>query len=821
MVDFSWFFILFEYTKRFLSGFGLPDFAVYSHAYAAVIFCSFALFLILAIALKGKNAAQKFTAKGVFTVLSKASFFLFIVYLIWGYAPRVARFFESLLNITTRNFVVISIALPSGIIAIVCFFISRALDPTPNNNSELNRRQKFFVYTVIATAVMIGALAWGLANNVFNVLVVTIIITAELISLVFWFYDPFIYIISHLLPKGKNNSTPAIPPTPGKINRFAVIGCAHNEESVIGKLVESVLATSYPKNMYDIYVICDNCTDGTAAAVKRSGGIAMERQDQEKRGKGFGLEWMFANLTKWHKEGNCYDAYIVLDADNLVNEKYLDEVNEKLNEGNEILQTYLGCKNPGDTWVSKCYSMAYWLSNSNYQHAHSKVGLSAQMGGTGMVLRPSVLKEVGWKTDSLTEDLVLTANYTLKKNKPCIWVHNARLYDEKPLKLKPSIKQRTRWMQGHMKAMTDYAPSLMFSGIKNRSILQLDMAFYLARPFLNYCMFIIYLARVIGAVFMPESILAMGYIMNFHTATVLLLTYTLVQLYVLSEENYLRYFLWIPLQWIFTYSWYPAFFRGIVKRKELYWVSTAHHRNISIDEIREDILLVDARKRLEGLDNLHRLPLGQILLKAAVITGSQLDRALEIQKQNGGQLGDIILRMNVLLPDVLESYLSIQKAVKEAAVDKDDKTLQLGSILIAAGIITEDQLNDALNYQKIYGGILGECLIKTQCLTPKILDLFLSVQKIFDENYLSLDKSQQLIRGLVDNGSMNFGAVLYNGGMISRQQLSLALEKKQSEGIMIGEALIRLGFISERTLQAILQVQQISREFANQRKGPT
>ena len=825
MVDASGLFIVLEYIKKILYDFlivlDVPDFNINFNLYAGVLLGVFVVSLILSKVFKSRNEKRKFTPCGFFTVISYVSLAILSGCVLYRYVPSVYHFAEAQLDITMKNFAVITIVPVSCIAAGVFFFISRLADSAPNNNSELNTRQKFLVYSVISFTVMIGTLAWAYVNPLFNVIVLTIIIVTELISLLFWLYDPFIYVLSHLMPRFIKKKHSAVSPTPGRINRFAIIGCAHNEETVIGKLVESVLATSYPKNMYDIYVICDNCNDGTADAVRRSGGIAMERHDTEKRGKGFGLEWMFAHLSKWHDEGNQYDAYIVLDADNLVNEKYLDEVNEKLNEGNEILQTYLGCKNPKDTWISKCYSMAYWLSNSNYQHAHSSIGLSAQMGGTGMVLRPSVLKDIGWRTDSLTEDLVLTANYTLKRNKPCIWVHNARLYDEKPLKMKMSVKQRTRWMQGHMKAMTEYAPKLILSGIKKFSLLQLDMAFYLMRPFLNYCMGVVYLIRIFGVLFMPDSIIAQGFIMNFRTATTLMLAYILIQLYVLSNENYLRYFLWIPLQWIFTYSWYPTFFRGFVKRKETYWVSTVHNRSISITEVQEDALLVDARKRLEGLDNLHRLPLGQLLLKATVITGRQLDRALEVQKQKGGQLGNIILDMNVLAEDVLESYLNLQKKMKENAKDVDDKTLQLGNILLAAGIITEKQLDEALESQRLHGGVIGEWLTKTKALTEDSLTVFLEIQKVFDENLLSIDKSQHLIRSLVDKGAENFGTVLYSGGIISKQQLNMAMELKESEGILIGEALIRLEYISEKTLHVILEVQKKSREIQQQRAGAT
>lgn len=814
MVDFSGLFILREYVKKLLGLWRIHDFLVYSDAFAAAFFCLCLGAYGLSFVVKKPKSPTHYGVKTWLSVLGRLGLIALIPYVYWGYRDQLFRFAQLRFGINPRDLSTIAILLLSEITAAVCLAVAMLSDRTPNNNSELNRRQKAFTGAVAAIVIFAGYLSWMYINGIFNVVVISVIVASELVSVVFWFYDPIIYVLSRLFPESLKSKKTACPPTPGKVNRFAVIGCAYNEEKVIGNLVDSLFATSYPKNMYDVYIICDNCTDKTAGVVQAKGAIALERSDAERRGKGFALEWMFDHLAKWREAGNAYDAYIVLDADNLVNEKYLDEINEKLNEGHEIMQTYLGCKNPGDTWISKCYSMAYWLSNSNYQDAHARVGLSAQMGGTGMLLRPSVLDEIGWRTDSLTEDLVLTANYTLRKNIPCMWVHDAKLYDEKPLEMKQSLKQRTRWMQGHIKAMLEYVPKLVMAAIKNKSLVQLDMALYLMRPFLNFCMFIIYAIRIIGSLFLPGSVLTLGFVMNIQTAVVLLLSYVLIELYVLSEENYLRYFVWIPLQWVFTYTWYPAYFRGIVKNRELYWVSTAHSRNISIEEVHEDIQLVDARKRLEGLDNLHRLPLGQILLKAAVITNNQLEQALDIQKQRGGFIGDIVLEMRALTPDVLESYLSLQKSMRETAADKSDEALHLGNILVAAGIVTQSQLEKALEYQKLHGGLIGECLIKIHFLTPELLNFFLSVQKIFDENYLSIDKSTQLIKGLVDNGGMSFGMVLYNGGLLSKQQLNLALEVKEKERIKTGEALLKLGFSNQKTLDAVLEIQRISREFA-------
>ena len=53
--------------------------------------------------------------------------------------------------------------------------------------------------------------------------------------------------------------------------RFAVLIAARNEQEVIGPLVDSLLRQDYPKELYDVWVIPNNCTDDTAGAARAAG----------------------------------------------------------------------------------------------------------------------------------------------------------------------------------------------------------------------------------------------------------------------------------------------------------------------------------------------------------------------------------------------------------------------------------------------------------------------------------------------------------------------------------------------------------------------
>ena len=79
---------------------------------------------------------------------------------------------------------------------------------------------------------------------------------------------------------------------------FAIIIAAHNEEQVIRHLVENIQVLKYPRELYDIFVVADNCKDNTAKIARTAGAIVYERFNLEERGKGYAMEWMFAKLFK-------------------------------------------------------------------------------------------------------------------------------------------------------------------------------------------------------------------------------------------------------------------------------------------------------------------------------------------------------------------------------------------------------------------------------------------------------------------------------------------------------------------------------------------
>ncbi|AWK50897.1 glycosyl transferase family 2 [Clostridium beijerinckii] len=264
-------------------------------------------------------------------------------------------------------------------------------------------------------------------------------------------------------------------------NKFALLIAAHNEEVVVGSLIESMLKLNYPKDMYDVFVIADNCTDDTAKIAKGYGVNVCERFAEDKKGKGYALEWMFAKLFKMQKQ---YDAVAIFDADNLVHKDFLKEINSKLQDGYKVVQGYIDSKNPEDSWIATAYSIAFWTQNRMFQLARANVGFSNQIGGTGFAVETNTLKKLGWGATCLTEDLEFTCKLVLNGEKVG-WAHDAIIYDEKPLKLKQSWNQRKRWMQGFTDVASRYFFKLIKKSIIDRKFYVFDCALYVLQPFIT------------------------------------------------------------------------------------------------------------------------------------------------------------------------------------------------------------------------------------------------------------------------------------------------------------------------------------------------
>lgn len=233
-------------------------------------------------------------------------------------------------------------------------------------------------------------------------------------------------------------------------SRFLVLVPAHNEEKVIGDICRNLEEMDYPRELYDYYIIADNCSDATAEKARTLGAKVIETRKESPdapTGKPIALKKALEAVGDYQ---NRYDLMMIFDADNLMDRNMFREVNSQYLDKDkpDFIQCYLGAKNKKGI-VAWFYYTGYTLTNRFFDLAKHRLGLNCAIGGTGFAMSTEYLyQRGGWTTMSLTEDFEIQVEATLEGRR-ILWNHYTRVYDEKPTSLKASIRQKIRWGQGH------------------------------------------------------------------------------------------------------------------------------------------------------------------------------------------------------------------------------------------------------------------------------------------------------------------------------------------------------------------------------------
>jgi cellulose synthase/poly-beta-1,6-N-acetylglucosamine synthase-like glycosyltransferase len=367
--------------------------------------------------------------------------------------------------------------------------------------------------------------------------------------------------------------------------KFALVIAAHNEELVIAHIIDSLKKQNYPKELYDIFVVADNCTDNTSKIASKHGAIVYNRINNELKGKGFALEWMFEKIFEMEKN---YDAISIFDADNLVSSNFLMEMNKQLCKGHKVVQGYIDSKNPFDSWITCSYSIAFWLSNRIFQLPRYYLSLSCGLCGTGFCVETKVLKQIGWGATCLTEDLEFTMKLALNGMKVA-WAHNAVVYDEKPLTLRQSWNQRKRWMQGHADCASRFLGALFKKAFKEQSLVAFDCALYLFQPIRFIFIGLITVMLWIQLIYPTSPFFSLKYVFPVEVWNIfVILQFFYGPFVVLSEKKFSsKIILGFLLYPFYCLTWVPITIEGFLSKNNKEWDHTTHTREISINDLEE------------------------------------------------------------------------------------------------------------------------------------------------------------------------------------------------------------------------------------------
>ncbi len=130
----------------------------------------------------------------------------------------------------------------------------------------------------------------------------------------------------------------------------------------------------------------------------------------------------------------------------------------------------------------------------------------------------------------------------------------------------------------------------------------------------------------------------------------------------------------------------------------------------------------------------------------------------------------------------------------------------IGKLLVDAGLVNQERLNEALQKQQQTNKHLGEILVGMGALSSVDLDIALSLQR-------ELAVPEQAVKLAAGIHKM-LGEILVLAGRLTSEQLGKALAEHKRTGEKIGQTLVRLGMATQQEVDTALEIQK------NQDKGP-
>lgn len=255
---------------------------------------------------------------------------------------------------------------------------------------------------------------------------------------------------------------------PQKHLKFLILIPAHNEEKVIGRLLTSLHQLEYPEKLYDVSVVCDNCTDKTEEIVRERRFTALVREEKLLKGKGHAIDWALQKIELMQ-----YDAVLMTDADTVVDSNVLNNLAVELEDPCvKVIQCYNGVLNPNQTPLTRLMNLARALEIINMA-GKSSVGLSVHLVGNGMCFRPEILRQYPWCAYSISEDLEYSCMLAVAGVRVSYSFHSRILLLEEG-SFSDSATQRQRWSSGKVPLALRFVPKIFWCGVKNFNFIQAE-----------------------------------------------------------------------------------------------------------------------------------------------------------------------------------------------------------------------------------------------------------------------------------------------------------------------------------------------------------
>lgn len=291
------------------------------------------------------------------------------------------------------------------------------------------------------------------------------------------------------LPQPDHPGSPVTLPR----QRVAVLLPAHNESSGILPTVADVKAQMRAGDR--LLVVADNCTDDTATVAAAAGAEVVERNEPEKRGKGYALAWGLRHLA-----ADPPEAVIVIDADCRVAEGMIDRLAATCAATRRPVQALDLMIAPPDSPINfKVAEFTWRVKNWVRPLGFRALGLPCQLMGTGMAFPWNLIRSADLASGSIVEDLKLGLDLA-QSGSPAVFCPFPGVTSDFPSTVEGIQSQRLRWEQGHLGMMMTTVPRLLLSAIKRADLSLLALALDAAVPPLSLLGMLVIVTVIVAGV---------------------------------------------------------------------------------------------------------------------------------------------------------------------------------------------------------------------------------------------------------------------------------------------------------------------------------
>jgi cellulose synthase/poly-beta-1,6-N-acetylglucosamine synthase-like glycosyltransferase len=313
----------------------------------------------------------------------------------------------------------------------------------------------------------------------------------------------FIECSAALLP-GRSETGDVKEPRPN----VAVLVPAHNEALGIGTTLDTILPQLTEQDR--VVVIADNCSDETATISRRYGVTVIERQDTERRGKGYALDYGLRFI-----ETEPPEVVVVVDADCIVREGTIDEIARlAATLARPVQATYLMEQPANPSPKDSVSALAFLVKNLVRPTGLKRLGLPGLLTGTGMAFPWSAIASVTLASSNIVEDMQLSLDLAIV-GQPPVFCGEGKVMGRLPQQKQAAKTQRTRWEHGHLQTLLTQVPKLLKASVRQRRFDLLALALDQCVPPLSLLVMLwiavmagALLAGILGASWIPAIVLA-------------------------------------------------------------------------------------------------------------------------------------------------------------------------------------------------------------------------------------------------------------------------------------------------------------------------